>query len=43
MNPQDPTLLGNFLEDQDVPRWGNLSVDPQSLYNAMVYSWMSDG
>ncbi|EPT01849.1 hypothetical protein FOMPIDRAFT_162705 [Fomitopsis schrenkii] len=40
---KDPTLLGNFLEDQDVPRWGNLSVDPQSLYNAMVYSWMSDG
>lgn len=40
---QDTTLLGNFLEDQDVPRWGNLSVDPQSLYNAMVYSWMADG
>ncbi|TFY50619.1 hypothetical protein EVJ58_g10968, partial [Rhodofomes roseus] len=40
---KDPTLLGNFLEDQDVPRWANLSVDPQSLYNAMVYNWMSDG
>ncbi|KZT74255.1 glycoside hydrolase family 13 protein [Daedalea quercina L-15889] len=40
---KDTTLLGNFLEDQDVPRWGNLSVDPQSLYNAMVYNWMSDG
>ena len=26
----DPTVLGNFLENQDVPRWGNLSVDPQS-------------
>ena len=27
----DTTVLGNFLENQDVPRWGNLSVDPQSL------------
>lgn len=40
---KDPTLLGNFLENQDVPRWGNISVDPQSLYNAMVYNFMSDG
>ena len=24
-------LLENFLENQDVPRWANLSVDPQSL------------
>jgi len=39
----DPTVLGNFLEDQDVPRWSNLSVDPQSKYNAMVYNFMSDG
>lgn len=28
---QDTTLLGNFLENQDVQRWHNLSVDPQSL------------
>ena len=27
----DVGLLGNFLENQDVPRWANLSVDPQSL------------
>jgi alpha-amylase len=27
----DTTVLGNFLENQDVPRWHNLSVDPQSL------------
>lgn len=27
----DPTVLGNFLENQDVPRWANISVDPQSL------------
>ncbi|KAI5124072.1 hypothetical protein M0805_003899 [Coniferiporia weirii] len=39
----DPTLLGNFIENQDNPRWGNLSVDPQSLYNAMVFNFMSDG
>jgi alpha-amylase len=28
---QDTTLLGNFLENHDVARWHNLSVDPQSL------------
>jgi alpha-amylase len=27
----DPGVLGNFLEDQDLPRWANLSVDVQSL------------
>jgi alpha-amylase len=27
----DVTVLGNFLENQDLPRWHNLSVDPQSL------------
>jgi alpha-amylase len=39
----DPGLLGNFLEDQDVPRWHNLSVDVQSLFNAMTFTFMSDG
>lgn len=28
---KDVGLLGNFLENQDVPRWHNLSVDPQSM------------
>ncbi|EJD53348.1 glycoside hydrolase family 13 protein [Auricularia subglabra TFB-10046 SS5] len=36
-------VLGNFLENQDVPRWANMSVDPQSLYNAMTYTFMWDG
>ncbi|KAI0048237.1 glycoside hydrolase family 13 protein [Auriscalpium vulgare] len=40
---KDPTVLGNFLENQDVPRWHSLSVDPQSLYNAIVLTFMSDG
>ncbi|KAJ8584457.1 glycoside hydrolase family 13 protein [Rhizopogon salebrosus TDB-379] len=40
---KDPTLLGNFIENQDIPRWANLSVDPQSLYNAMVFNFMTDG
>ncbi|KAH0830442.1 glycoside hydrolase family 13 protein [Lanmaoa asiatica] len=40
---QDCGLLGNFIENQDVPRWQNLSVDPQSLYNAMIFNFMSDG
>ena len=36
-------MLGNFLEDHDVPRWANLSVDPQSMWNAMIFNFMSDG
>jgi len=28
---KDAGLFGTFLENQDVPRWANLSVDPQSL------------
>ncbi|KAI0928231.1 hypothetical protein AcW1_005538 [Taiwanofungus camphoratus] len=40
---KDPGLLGNFLEDQDLARWANFSVDPQTLYNAMVFNFMSDG
>jgi alpha-amylase len=28
---KDTTLLGNFLENHDNPRWANLSVDPQSM------------
>lgn len=40
---KDPGLLGNFLENQDLPRWANMSVDPQSMYNAMVFNFMSDG
>jgi len=40
---RDATTLGNFLENQDVPRWRSFSTDPQSLYNAMVFNFMSDG
>ncbi|KAH0584101.1 hypothetical protein H2248_009671 [Termitomyces sp. 'cryptogamus'] len=39
----DTGLLGNFLENQDLPRWHNQSVDPQSLYNAMVLTFLMDG
>ncbi|RDB21011.1 Alpha-amylase 1 [Hypsizygus marmoreus] len=39
----DTGLLGNFLENQDLPRWHNQSVDPQSLYNAMVLNFLTDG
>ncbi|KAK0448344.1 glycoside hydrolase family 13 protein [Desarmillaria tabescens] len=39
----DTTLLGNFLENQDVSRWANVSVDPQTMYNAMTFTFMSDG
>ncbi|KAG1748968.1 glycoside hydrolase family 13 protein [Suillus paluster] len=40
---KDPTLLGNFIENQDNPRWANISVDPQTLYNTMVFNFMTDG
>jgi alpha-amylase len=39
----DTGLLGNFLEDHDVPRWHNLSVDVQSIFNAMTFTFLSDG
>jgi len=42
-NFKDPGLLGNFLENQDLPRWHNISTDAQTLYNAMVFTFMSDG
>ncbi|KAF5373004.1 hypothetical protein D9758_001764 [Tetrapyrgos nigripes] len=40
---KDTTLLGNFLENQDLPRWASQSVDPQSMYNAMSFTFMYDG
>ncbi|KAG9124675.1 hypothetical protein FRC07_010661 [Ceratobasidium sp. 392] len=40
---KDTGLLGNFLENQDVPRWSGQSTDPQSLYNALAFTFMYDG
>ncbi|EJU01148.1 glycoside hydrolase family 13 protein [Dacryopinax primogenitus] len=40
---QDMSVLGTFLENQDNPRWANLSVDPQSLWNAMVWQFLAGG
>lgn len=39
----DTTVLGNFMENHDVPRWHNMSVDPQSMYNAIAFMFMTDG
>ncbi|KAG8829376.1 hypothetical protein FRC17_006686 [Serendipita sp. 399] len=39
----DFSALGTFLENHDVPRWSGLSVDPQSLFNALTFLYMSDG
>jgi len=39
----DMSVLGNFLENHDLPRWHNLSVDPQSLFNAMAWNFMTEG
>ncbi|KAJ3737415.1 glycoside hydrolase family 13 protein [Lentinula guzmanii] len=40
---KDTTVLGNFLENQDLPRWASGSVDVQTLYNAMTFNFMTDG
>ncbi|KAF8674201.1 HOOK protein [Rhizoctonia solani] len=40
---KDTGLLGNFLENHDVPRWFGQHKDPQSLYNALAFSFMYDG
>lgn len=40
---QDPGLLGNFLENHDLPRYRNITADPMIAYNALVWQYMSDG
>ncbi|KAK4686429.1 hypothetical protein P7C73_g3699, partial [Tremellales sp. Uapishka_1] len=39
----DAGLLGNFLENHDLPRWRNTTADPQLEYNAMVAQFFFDG
>nr|WVH01977.1 alpha-amylase [Naematelia aurantialba] len=39
----DPGLLGNFIENHDVPRFRNTTADPQLAYNAMVAQFIFDG
>lgn len=38
-----PEYLGNFLENHDLPRFRNATVDPQIAYNALVFQHLSDG
>jgi len=39
---QNPEYLGNFIENHDLPRWRNTTVDPQLAY-AMTAQFMFDG
>ncbi|KAK8864242.1 hypothetical protein IAR55_001488 [Kwoniella newhampshirensis] len=39
----NPGLLGNFIENHDLPRWRNVTADAQLAYNAMVAQFMFDG
>ncbi|ORY32604.1 glycoside hydrolase superfamily [Naematelia encephala] len=39
----DPGLLGNFIENHDLPRFRNVTADPQLAYNAMVAQFIFDG
>jgi len=38
-----PELLGNFIENHDLPRWRNTTVDPQLAYNAIVAQFVFEG
>ncbi|OCF74806.1 alpha-amylase [Kwoniella mangroviensis CBS 8886] len=38
-----PGLLGNFIENHDLPRWRNTTTDSQLAYNAMVAQFIFDG
>ncbi|WVQ82166.1 hypothetical protein IAT38_004294 [Cryptococcus sp. DSM 104549] len=38
-----PSLLGNFIENHDLPRWRNTTADSQLAYNAMVAQFIFDG
>lgn len=40
---QDPSIIGNFIENHDLPRWRNVTVDPQLAYNALVASFIFEG
>ncbi|KAG8904709.1 hypothetical protein FRB99_001295 [Tulasnella sp. 403] len=40
---KDVGVLGNFLENQDLPRWKNQSIDVQTMFQALTFSFMSDG
>lgn len=40
---KDLSVLGNFLENQDLSRWTSFSVDIQSLLNAIVFTFMNEG
>lgn len=39
----DPGLLGNFIENHDLPRFRNTTSDPQIAHNAMVFQFLYDG
>lgn len=39
----DPTLVGSFLENHDVPRFGSLVSDKTKVYNAMVANFLARG
>ena len=39
----NPSVLGNFLENHDLPRWRNATADPQLSYNALMAQFIFDG
>lgn len=38
-----PEILGNFIENHDVPRFRNITADPRLAQNAMVAQFMFEG
>ncbi|KAL2315631.1 Alpha-amylase Aah4 [Schizosaccharomyces pombe] len=39
----NPLLLGNFVENKDLPRMASISSDPATLKNAIAFVLMGDG
>ena len=40
---QHPEYIGNFIENHDLPRFRNATVDPQLAYNAMIVQFVFEG
>jgi alpha-amylase len=43
LTTQNPNYIGNFIENHDLPRWRNQTVDPQLGWNAMVAQYVFNG
>jgi alpha-amylase len=40
---QDTHVLGTFIENHDLPRFANTTVDPQLQMTALAFQFVTDG